>query len=168
MTKAPVLALPDFSQQFVIECDTSGFGIGAVLMQGRRPIAYFSQALHGRNLVLSTYEKEMLALVTAVQKWRPYLLGHRFVVRADHRSLKFLWDQTIATEAQQRWLNKLMGYDFVIEYKKGHDNRVADALSRQPEGALLALSSLVPSWIEPIQQEVRNEPDLIKLSEKIQ
>jgi hypothetical protein len=102
MTQAPVLALPDFSQQFVIECDASGIGIGAVLMQGRRPIAYFSQALHGRNLVLSTYEKEMLALVTAIHKWRPYLLGHRFVVRTDHRSLKFLWDQTIATEAQQR------------------------------------------------------------------
>jgi hypothetical protein len=61
-----------------------------------------------------------------------------------------------------------MGYDFVIEYKKGHDNRAADALSRQQEGALLALSSPVPSWIEPIQQEVRHEPDLIKLSEKIQ
>jgi hypothetical protein len=168
MTKALVLALPDFPQQFIIECDASGFGIGAVLMQGRRPIAYFSQALHGQNLVLSTYEREMLAFVTAVQKWRPYLLGHRFVVRTDHCSLKFLWDQTIATEAQQRWLIKLMGYDFVIECKKGDDNRAADALSRQQEGTLLALSSPVPSWIEPIQQEVQNEPDLIKLTEEIQ
>jgi hypothetical protein len=129
MTKAPVLALPEFPQQFIIECDVFGFGIGAVLMQGRRPIAYFSQALHGQNLVLSTYEREMLAFVTAFQKWRPYLLGHRFVVRTDHCRLKFLWDQTIATEAQQRWLIKLIGYDFVIECKKGDDNRAADALS---------------------------------------
>jgi hypothetical protein len=120
-------------------------------MQSHRPIAYFSQALHGRNLAFSTYDKEMLALVTAVHKWRPYLLGHRFVVRTDHRSLKFLWDQTIATEAQQKWLLKLMGYDFSIEYKKGYDNRAADALSRQMEGTLLALSAPIPHWIMPIQ-----------------
>jgi hypothetical protein len=86
-----------------------GLGIGTVLMQGRQPIAYFSQALHGRNLSLSTYDKEMLALVTSIQKWRPYLLGHRFVVRTDHRSLKYLCDQTVAAKAQQKWLIKLMG-----------------------------------------------------------
>jgi hypothetical protein len=122
MTKAPVLALPDFSKPFVIECDASSHGIGAILMQDRCPITYFSQALHGRNINLSTYEKEMLALVTAIQRWRPYLLGQRFVVRTDHRSLKYLWDQTITIEAQQKWLVKLMGYDFTIEYKQGHDN----------------------------------------------
>jgi hypothetical protein len=120
-------------------------------MQSHRPIVYFSQALHGRNLALSTYDKEMLALVTAVRKWRPYLLGHRFVVRTDHRSLKFLWDQTIAAEAQQKWLLKLMGYDFSIEYKKGYENRAADALSRQMEGTLLAVSAPIPHWIMPIQ-----------------
>jgi hypothetical protein len=160
MTKAAVLALPDFSKTFVIECDASGIGIGAVLMQDRRPIAYFSQTLHGRNLSLSTYGKEMLALVTAIQRWCPYLLGQRFVVQTDHRSLKYLWDQTITTEAQQKWLVKLMGYDFTIEYKQGHDNRVVDALSRQEEGTLMALSAPIPHWIEPIQQEVQHDSDL--------
>ena len=72
----------------------------------------------------------MLALVLAVQKWRPYLLGRKFVVRTYQRSLKHLWEQKITTTTQEKWLAKLMGYDFTIEYKKGKDNVIADKLSR--------------------------------------
>ena len=93
----PVLALPDFSKPFIIECDASGVGIGAVLMQGQRPIAFHSQALKGRSLHLSTYEKEFLALVTAVKRWRPYLLGKPFIIKTDHQSLQFLLEQKIGT-----------------------------------------------------------------------
>jgi hypothetical protein len=162
IVEAPVLALPDFSKEFVVECDASRVGIGAVLRQ-ERPIAFFSQALQEKQLLLSTYEKEILALVMAVQKWRPYLLGRRFVVRSDQHSLKYLWSQKISTIAQQKWLYKLMGSDFSIEYKKGKENIVADALSRRDEkpsqsalaqemnkneemeGELVALSSPIPN-----------------------
>jgi hypothetical protein len=102
----------------------------------------------------------MLALVSSVQKWHPYLLGQSFVVRMDHRSLKYLWDQTIVTEAQQMWLVKLVGYDFIIEYKKRSENSVADALSRQGEGHLLAISLPVPRWVESIQSEVQQDANL--------
>jgi hypothetical protein len=69
-----VLRLPDFNQTFVIECDASGSSLRAVLMQTRQPIAFLSKALKGCALLLSTYEKELLSLMTAIQHWRPYLL----------------------------------------------------------------------------------------------
>lgn len=75
ITQPLVLRLPDFSKAFIVECDASGTRLGAMLMQERQPIAYFSKFLKGRTLLLSTYENELLALVTAVQKWRPCLLG---------------------------------------------------------------------------------------------
>lgn len=130
MTRAPVLALPDFSKTFIVECDASGSGMGGVFMQ-ERPIVFYSHALQGWHLFLSTYEKEILALVLAVQKWQTYLLGRQFVVHKDQQSLKHLWDQKITTVAQQRLLFKLMGFDFVVKYKRGKENIVADAVSRR-------------------------------------
>ena len=156
MTKAPVLALPNFSHQFIVECNASGTGIGAVLRQ-ERPIAFHSQALHGKNLLLSTYEKEMLALVMAVRKWRHYLLGRKFLVRTDQKSLQYLCSQQITTEAQQKWLHKLMGFDFSIVYKRGCENQVADALSRrdevQPKEHLAAISAPIPHCLDAVREE---------------
>ncbi|KAL5751081.1 hypothetical protein ACOSP7_025684 [Xanthoceras sorbifolium] len=167
MTCAPVLALPDFSKKFIVECDASGLGISAVLMQDK-PIAFYSHALQEKQLLLSTYEKEILALGLVVQKWRPYLLGRQFVVRTDHQSLKHLWNQKITTVAQQRWLYKLMGFDFVVEYKSGRENVVADALSRRHDqeesiGQNCAISQPLPKWIEAIKEEVQSNSELQKL-----
>ncbi|BBN67650.1 hypothetical protein Prudu_144S000300 [Prunus dulcis] len=166
MTKAPVLALPDFNKLFIVECDASGSRIGGVLMQEKRPIAFFSHALQGKTLFLSTYEKEMMALVFAVQKWRPYLLGRKFVVRTDQRSLRHLWEQKITTTAQEKWLVKFMGYDFTIEYKKGKENLVADALSRRNASGVAAISTPVPNWLDPIKDEVQSNQTMQELVDK--
>ncbi|KAF8397183.1 hypothetical protein HHK36_016090 [Tetracentron sinense] len=168
MVSTPVLALPDFSQQFVIECDASGRAIGAVLMQGRRPIAFISKVLPIRSKGISTYEKEMEAIVFAVTKWRPYLVGRKFLIRTDHRSIKYMDAQRASTPAQQRWLSKLMGYTYEIMYKTGAENRVADALSRYTtEASLAAISTPIHHWVDCIMEECRNNPYLLDLQSKI-
>jgi len=93
LTTTPILRLPDFTQKFVMECDASGIGLGAILTQNNQPVVYFSEALKGSALALSTYEKEMLAIVKVVQKWRPYLLGKMFTIRTNQKSLKYLLEQ---------------------------------------------------------------------------
>lgn len=111
-------------------------------------MAFQSQALKGKALSLSTYEKGLLALVLAIKKWRTYLLGSRFTIRIDHQSLKYLLEQRVDTPAQKKWLTKLMGYDFIVEYRSGRENMAADALSRRDEhSVLLAISQPVPTWL---------------------
>jgi hypothetical protein len=144
LTSTLVLSLPDFSKPFVIECDASGVGLGAILMQDKKPIAYYSKALGVKNLTKSAYEKELMAVVLAIQHWRPYLLGRKFIVSTDQKSLKELMQQKIVTAEQQNWAAKLLGYNFDIVYKQGRLNKGADALSRMHEGAALqAMSSFV-------------------------
>ncbi|GAU45146.1 hypothetical protein TSUD_253790 [Trifolium subterraneum] len=130
MTTAPVLVLPNFDLPFEVECDAAGRGIGAVLMQNKQPIAFFSKALSEGNLAKSVYEKELMALVLSIQHWRHYLLGNKFVVYTDHKSLKHFLQQRISSPDQQCWLAKLLGYQFEVQYKPGPDNKAADALSR--------------------------------------
>jgi hypothetical protein len=128
-----VLALPDFNQSFIAEYDASGIGLEVVLMQVGKPISYFNKSLKGRELSLSTYKKEFLALVTAIQKWRPYLLDQAFKVKIDQQSLKYLLEQRVGTPTQQKWLSKLIGYDFVVEFRAGRENLVVVVLSRQED-----------------------------------
>ena len=116
-----------------MECDASGNGIGAVLMQEGRPIAFESRPIKGKNLHKPIYEKEMLAILHALKKWRPYLMGRHFKVKTDYDSLKYFLEQRLSSEEQQKWVTKMLGYDFEIIYKKGKQNVVADALSRKDE-----------------------------------
>lgn len=122
--------MPNFELPFVVETDAYGSGMGAVLMQQGRPISYLSKAFNIRNFGFSVYEKELLALVLAVTKWRHYLIGHHFIIKTDHQSLKYLLEQPLHTSLQYKWLSKLLGMDYEIQYKIGCDNIAADALSR--------------------------------------
>ena len=154
MINPPVLVMPNFSEEFIVETDTLGIGIGAVLMQGGHPIAFISKALSLKHQALSVYEKELLAIVYAVTKWHHYLNGRHFSIKTDHQSLKHLLQQRINFPGQHAWLTKLMGYDYDISYKNGRENVVADALSRMNTGELLllAVSSISVGLMEQIQK----------------
>lgn len=90
MTKAPLLSLPDFTQIFIIETDASSTGIGAVLIQLEHPIAFFSKKVNPRMTLASAYVRELYAITHKVAKWRHYLLGHKFLIYTDQKSIKDL------------------------------------------------------------------------------
>jgi hypothetical protein len=153
MCTTPVLALPDFTKTFVLECDASGKGINAILMQEGRPLAFTNKQLSERNLGKPIYEKEMLAILHAVELWHPYLLGKCFQIKTNHQSLKYFLEQHISSQEQQKWVTKLFGYDYEIIYNKGKDNVVVDALSQkyEEEGSLFSLSFVVPDWLQAVR-----------------
>jgi len=93
---------------------------------------------------LSTYEKELLAVVFVVQKWRHYMLNTHFIIRTDHRSIQYILNQRLTTAFQQKWLVKLMEFDFTIEFKQGRENLAVDALSKQQLVDCQAITILTP------------------------
>jgi hypothetical protein len=146
MSTCPVLDLPDFSIPFTLECDSSGEGIGAVLMQNSHPLAYESRKFRGPELLYNIYDKEMVAIMHALAKFKQYLVGARFVVKSDHNSLKYLLEQKDLNERQQKWVRKIQAYNFDIEFFKGKNNVVADALSRRT--SIFAMSDMSVDWKE--------------------
>jgi hypothetical protein len=118
----------------------------------------------------SIYEKEMLAILHAVDLWCPYLLGKCFQIKTDHQSLKYFLEQRPSSPEQQKWVTKLFGYDYEIIYKKGKDNVVVDALSRkyEDEGSLFSLSFIVPDWLQVVRQEWLQDPKILHLIQQLQ
>jgi hypothetical protein len=166
LISALVLALPNFKETFETETDACDYGIGAVLMQKGHPIAFLSKSLGPKNRVLSTYEKECLTILMAMDKWRPYLQRGQFIIRTDQKALTNLDHQRLSTPWQHMVLAKLLGLHYKIVHKKGHENRVADALSRNiPESAqeVAALSVCEPTWLEVIKEEYLHREKTRKL-----
>jgi hypothetical protein len=101
MCKDNVLTTLDFKKTFIVECDTLGNGIGFVLLQEGRPLAFESQPLKGKELQKPIYENEMMAILHALKKWCPYLIGRHFKFKKNHDSLKYFLEQTLSSEKQQ-------------------------------------------------------------------
>jgi hypothetical protein len=166
MSIAPVLALPNFSLPFILETDASGSGIGVVLMQQGRPIAFYSQALGPKASAQSTYHKEALAILQALKKWKHYILGSHLIIKIDQQSLKYMMSQRLTEGIQHKLLMKLLEFNYSIEYKKGKENRAADALSRM-DHSVSAISSAVPIWIADIEQSYTNDPFYSELIQQL-
>ncbi|GJU78838.1 putative reverse transcriptase domain-containing protein [Tanacetum coccineum] len=131
LCSAPILALPEGSENFVVYCDASQKGLGAVLMQKEKVIAYASCQLkiHEKNYM--THDLELGAVVFALKMWRHYLYGTKCVVFTDHKSLQHILDQKELNMRQHKWLELLSDYDYELRYHPGKENVVADALSQK-------------------------------------
>ena len=131
LMNAPILILPNFDKTFEIECDASGLDIGVVLMQDEKPLMYFSENLSGISLNYPIYDKELFALVHALQVWQHYLWSREFVIHTDHESLKHLKGQSKLNCRHVKWIEFIETFLYVIKYEQGKNNVVADALSRR-------------------------------------
>ncbi|GJY31110.1 putative reverse transcriptase domain-containing protein [Tanacetum coccineum] len=131
LCSAPILALPEGSENFVVYCDASRKGLGAVLMQRENVIAYASRQLKIHEKNYTTHDLELGAVVFAHKMWRHYLYGTKCVVFTNHKSLQHILDQKELNMRQRRWLELLSDYDCEIRYHPGKANVVADALSRK-------------------------------------
>jgi hypothetical protein len=148
LTTALILILPKFDEPFIVYCDASKLGLGGVLMQDNKVVAYASRQLriHERNY--PTHDLELAAVVFVLKISRHYLYGSRFEVFSDHKSMKYLFDQKELNMRQRRWLELLKDYDFELNYHPGKANVVADALSRKT----LHMSAMMVKELELLEQ----------------
>ena len=131
MTTASILIIPDTGKVFEVYYDASYQGLGCVLMQEKRLVAYASRQLKVHEKNYPTHDLELAVVVFALKTWRHYLYGSQFQVFSDHKSLKYLFDQNELNMRQWRWMEYLKDYDFELLYHPGKANVVADALSRK-------------------------------------
>jgi hypothetical protein len=132
LTTAPVLTIPESGVPFVIYSDASYQGLGCVLMQNGKVVAYASRQLKQHEKNYPTHDLELAAVVFALKIWRHHLYGEQFDLFSDHKSLKYIFSQKELNMRQRRWMELIKDYDFTLQYHPGKANVVADALSRKP------------------------------------
>ncbi|KAM0050553.1 putative nucleotidyltransferase, Ribonuclease H [Helianthus debilis subsp. tardiflorus] len=157
---APILSLPDGTDDFMVYCDALHQGLGCVLMQRDKVIAYASRQLKVHEKNYTTHDLELGAVVFALKIWRHYLYGTHCIIFTDHKSLQHIFDQKYLNMRQRRWVELLNDYDCEIKYHPGKANIVADALSRKERAKPLRVRALemtiqtdLTSRIHDAQQE---------------
>ncbi|GJX38390.1 putative reverse transcriptase domain-containing protein [Tanacetum coccineum] len=168
LCSAPILDLPEGSENSVVYCDASHKGLGAVLMQRDKVIAYASRQLKVHEKNYTTHDLELGVVVFALKMWRHYLYGTKCIEFTDHKSLQHILDQKELNMRQRLWLELLSDYDCEIRYHPGKVNVVADALSRKERNKplrvwalVMAISLDLPKQILSAQSEARKKENFI-------
>eukprot|EP00253_Pinus_taeda_P017798 PITA_17798 len=156
LTTAPILSIADPNKEYVVCTDASREGVGGVLMQEGRVIAYESRKLKEHEQKYSAYDLELAAVIHALKMWRHYLLGRKFLLLTDHHSLTNYFSQPTLNTRQAQWEDFLSGFDFEIKHLKGKENRVADALSRKVQ-CVCRLS--VSKWQSTLLEKIKEVAD---------
>ncbi|GJY93397.1 putative reverse transcriptase domain-containing protein [Tanacetum coccineum] len=155
LCSAPILALPEGTEDFVVYCDASLKGYGAVLMQREKVIAYASRQLKVHEENYTTHDLELGAVIFALRLWRHYLYGTKCVVFTDHKSLQYILNQKELNLRQRRWIELLSDYDCEIRYHPGKGNVVADALSRKERDKPLRVRALMMTVHNNLPKQIR-------------
>ncbi|GJX92187.1 putative reverse transcriptase domain-containing protein, partial [Tanacetum coccineum] len=164
LCNAHVLALLDRPEDFVVYCDALGLGLGCVLMQRGKVIAYASRQLKIHEKNYTTHDLELGAVVFALKIWRHYLYGTKSVIYTDHKSLQHIFSQKELKMRQRRWIELFSDYNYEIRYHPGKANVVVDALSRKERvkpkrvrAMNMILQSSIKDRILTAQKEVVDE-----------
>jgi hypothetical protein len=152
LTITPMLAQPDNTKSFDVYCDASGSGLGCVLMQDNRVIAYASRALRPHEQNYPTHDLELAAIVHALKIWRHYLIGAHCNIYTDHKSLKYIFTQDDLNMRHRRWLELIKDYDLEVHYHLGKANVVADALSRKAQCNCVTMDSKVATLCDELRK----------------
>jgi hypothetical protein len=152
LTTTPVLVQPDDNKSFDVYCDASGTGLGCVLMQDNRVIAYASKALRPHEQNYPTHDLELAVVVHALKMWRHYLMGTHCNIYTDHKSLKYIFTQAYLNIRQTRWLELIKHYDLEVHYHLGKANVVADALSRKSQYNYMLMDSRINTMCDELSK----------------
>jgi hypothetical protein len=144
--------MPDITKSFDVYCDASKLGLGSVLMQDGKVIAYLSRQLCPHELNYPTHDLELAAVIHALKTWRHYLMGNRCEIYTDHKSLKYIFSQKELNMRQMRWIELIKDYDLGIHYHPDKANVVADALSREPCSLNALLKTSQPTLCEEFEK----------------